>query len=87
MGESGEGELRIYIPMYKETLYTFCLTEQERSTADMIILGGFANIICMIIKKIAKISHTMRLTVGNCKFKAEKWSLFRSKGEKQNENV
>lgn len=29
----------------------------------------------------------MRMTVGNCKFKAEKWRLFRRKGEKQNENI
>ena len=63
--------LRIYIPIDTETVYIFCVMQEEKSTADM-IWEVFANIICMIIKKIVKISHTMQLMSGNCKSKAER---------------
>lgn len=40
-----------------DTIYIFCVMEEGKLTADM-ILERFANIICMIIKKIVK-SHTL----------------------------
>lgn len=78
-GKFREGKLRIYIPIDLETIYIFCVMEEEKSTAEMMILEAFANIICMIIKKIAKISPIMRLTGGNCKSKTDRRRLFRRK--------